>query len=777
MSDRFCGLWYDRPASCWVEALPLGNGRLGAMVYGGLQKETVSINEETCWEGAEIDRSNPGALEKLDEIRKAIFEGRYFEAEKIGEEMMGVPPYVDCFQPLCSLDIQFENTGIFRNYRRQLDLENAVHTVQYSIGGDLRFTSNTGLFTRESFVSAADQLFVMRITKPMRKINYIAPPKHTGMSMDISLSRLYPVEKTAQPGRLTLRGQCAPEDRGVRFAAVADVMIEGGSMYCEDNVLKIRQASAIELRLAGATDYAGGDAMEKCLAALENAKNMDFETLKQRHIRDYRALFDRQRFTLHGDLSALPTDALIRSVHAGEDSRALYELWYNYLRYQIICSSRPGCQPSNLQGVWNDNMFAAWNSDYHPNVNMQINNWPTEGYALPECFQPIVDWLEKIAENGRVTAQKHYNARGWVLHHVSDIFHCTAPMDGPWGIWPFGGAWFCRNLYEHYLYTLDRDFLKDRALPLIRGSVEFMLDFLVECPAGIPGEGYLVTCPSHSPENRFVAEDGTVSWLTYGSTMDMQIIRDLFTIYLNTLKILGLSEPLTEDARAARERLVPTRISEKTGCIMEWIDDYQESDPGHRHVSHLYGLYPGNEICELGSEYLDAAEKTLERRLSHNYHAAGWCCGWIASMFARLHRGSRSLDLLNMIVRTLTLPNLMVDAHGNAQVGDAQAVAATVQEMLAQSHQQFIELLPALPAEWKEGEITGLRLRGAHTVDMVWQEGKLVSAHFLAGCDGEVRIRTELKTAVDENGQAAGVWQDGMLRLDARKGVKYCLKA
>ena len=776
MSENFYGLWYDRPASCWVEALPLGNGRLGAMVYGGLQKETISINEETCWEGADIDRSNPKALEKLGEIRKAIFEGRYADAEKIGEEMMGVPMYVDCFQPLCSLDIQLENTGIFRNYRRQLDLNTAIHTVQYSIGGDLRFTSNTGLFTRESFVSAADQLFVMRITKPFRKINYVTPPKHFGMSMDLSLSRLFPVEKTAEPGRLTLRGRCNPQDKGVRFAAVADVKIEGGSMYCEDHILKIRQATAIEIRLAGATDYAGGDEMEKCLAALEKAKDMDFETLRQRHIEDFRRLFSRQMFTLHGDLNAMPTDALIRSVHEGGDSRALYELWYNYLRYQIICSSRPGCQPSNLQGVWNDNMFAAWNSDYHPNVNMQINNWPTEGYGLPECFQPITDWLEKVAVNGRVIAKNHYNARGWVLHHVSDVFHCAAPMDGPWGIWPFGGAWFCRNLYDHYRYTLDKDFLKDQALPLIRGSVEFMLDFLVECPKGIPGEGYLVTCPSHSPENRFIAPDGTVSWLTYGSTMDMQIIRDLFGIYLKTLKILGLTEPLAEDVEAARARLAPTRISDKTGCIREWIDDYQESDPGHRHVSHLYGLYPGDEICDLGEEYLEAAEKTLERRLSHNYHAAGWCCGWIANMFARLHRGNRSLDLLNMIVRTLTLPNLMVDAHGNAQVGDAQAVASAIQEMLAQSHQQVIELLPALPAEWAEGEIRGLRLRGAHSVDIAWQDGRLTTARFTAGEDGKVCIRCDAKTAQDEGGKDVGTWEDGVLCLDAEKGKTYLLK-
>ena len=350
-------------------------------------------------------------------------------------------------------------------------------------------------------------------------------------------------------------------------------------------------------------------------------------------------------------------------------------------------------------------------------------------------------------------------------------------MDGPWGIWPFGGAWFCRNLFDHYLYTLDRDFLKDRALPLIRGSVEFMLDFLVECPKGIPGEGYLVTCPSHSPENRFVAADGTISWLTYGSTMDMQIIRDLFGIYLNTLEILGIDEPLAEEAKAARARLAPTRISDKTGCIREWIDDYQESDPGHRHVSHLYGLYPGNEICELGEEYLEAAEKTLERRLSHNYHAAGWCCGWIANMFARLHRGNRSLDLLNMIVRTLTLPNLMVDAHGNAQVGDAQAVASAIQEMLAQSHQQVIELLPALPTEWKEGEIRGLRLRGAHSVDMIWQDGKLTEAKFTAGQDAPVFIRADAKIALDENGNAVGEWKDGVLTLNAAKGKTYLLKA
>lgn len=769
MNTGFYGLWYKRPADSWVEALPLGNGRLGAMIYGGLQKETVSINEETCWEGAKIDRCNPVALQKLDEVRKSIFHGHYDEAGQICNEMMGIPMNLDCYQPVCSLDIQMENTGIFRNYRRDLNLETAIATVRYSRGEPRRILE-TGYSTREAFVSAPDGIFVMNFTSDHFKTS----TKHSGLSMDISLSRFFPVEVSAEGNRLVLKGQCLPEGSGVRFAAIAEVRHDGGSLESDGGKLKVRQAQYVEIRLAAATNYAGGNEVSKCEALLDAASDKDYVTLKQRHIAEYQSLYQRQYFSLGGAPDAIPTDELILRAQNGSNYKDLYELWYNYLRYQLISSSRPGCQPSNLQGIWNDNMFASWNSDYHPNINLQINYWPVEGYGLPECFDPVVDWLDKIAEDGQNTAKKHYNARGWVLHHISDIFHCTTPMDGPWGVWPLGGAWMCRHLYEHYLFTLDKEWLLERALPLIRGSVEFMLDFLVECPKGIAGEGYLVTCPSHSPENWFRTDDGQVTCLTYAATMDMQIIRELFNEYLETLEVLGLDEPLAADVVKARDRLVPTRISKKTGGIMEWVDDYTENEPGHRHVSHLFGLYPGHEICDSSAEIIKAAENSLERRLSHNYDANGWSCGMIANMFSRLHKGNRSLDMLNMIVRDRTLPNLMVDAHGKPQVGDAQGVAAAIQEALAQSYSEVIELLPALPDEWSEGTIKGLRLRGGHIIDMKWQDSKLQCAKLIAGFDGTIKIKTSLNKATSDDGEMCMASQ-GILTFEAKKGCVYTL--
>lgn len=500
MYKGFYGLWYDRPATEWIEALPIGNGRFGGMIYGGIQHETISVNEETVWEGTYTDRSNPKAIRALADIRKAIFEGRYADAEAIGEDMLGVPNTLNCYQPLCDVDIRFAHTGIFTDYKRGLDLERALHTLQFRKHGSARHP-NGALYRREYFVSAPDRVMVIKMTTENEK----------GMDADICLNRFSSVKKCASGTQLTLSGQLNPEETGVRFAGILRAFVDQGEVFAEDGVMKIRSATTIELRIAGATNYAGGDEMEKCLGILDEAERWSYDELKQRHIQDYQALYKRQRFSLGGDPSQKPTNELIDAVHASGSGAALYELWYNYLRYQLISTSRPGCQPSNLQGIWNDNMAAPWNSDYHPNVNMQINYWPAEGYGLPECVEPLVDWLEKIAEAGRRTAREHYNARGWVLHHISDIFYCTTPMDGPWGIWPFGGAWLCRHLFEHYLYNRDKEFLRARALPMIRGSVEFMLDFLMECPKGIPGEGYMITCPSHSPENRFVTKDGEVT--------------------------------------------------------------------------------------------------------------------------------------------------------------------------------------------------------------------------------------------------------------------------
>lgn len=757
MQSDFYGLWFKRPAASWIEALPLGNGRLGCMVYGGIQTETISINEETVWEGEIKDRSNPAALDKLKQIRAAIFAGKYEEAEKAGEDMLGIPPNLNSYQPLCHVNMRINHTGIFEDYTRRLNLEDAIHTVKYNLKGQT--------YTRETFVSAVDNLIVMRM----------AATGQEGLYLDISLGRFSQVETQICGNRIIMHGQCAPENKGVRFASILEIVTDKGQISRIDGGLRIKDTNEVEIRLAGATDYHKGDPVEKCRAFLERACGKPYEELKKDHVQDYRALSKRQTFRMGNPRMDVPTDELAGLAKSEKYSGAFFALWYNYLRYQIIATSRPGCLPSNLQGIWNDNMNAPWNSDYHPNVNMQINYWPVEGYGLPECVQPLVDWLEHVARHGEKTAKAHYAASGWVLHHISDIFFCTEPMDGPWGIWPFGGVWLCRNLYEHYLYTQDKTFLKERALPLIRGAVMFMLDFLIECPKGLPGEGYLVTCPSHSPENRFVTNDGQVSWLTYAAAMDMEITYDLFTIYLNSLDTLNLDEPLSQKVKQARERLVPLRISKRNGCLMEWIEDYEETEPGHRHVSHLYALYPGTQISSQNPDLLRACEKTLARRLSHHYDAQGWCCGWLASLFARLHKGQDALNMLERIAHGLTLPNLMVNAHGHPQVGDAQAVAAAIQEMLAQSHEAFIDLLPALPYSWDSGTMEGFYVRGGHILSMYWDNGSLTGATVVSGQNGVIRIRSPLTRALDSNGAMVACARDGMLEISAQKGAAYKL--
>lgn len=763
MREGFYGLWYERPATTWTEALPIGNGRLGGMVYGGIQSESITLNEESVWDGGPKDRNNPDAYAKLKPMRDAIFAGRMDEAEALGEGMLGIPMTIDSYQPLCSLDIQYAHTGSFREYRRGIDLNEAVHAVQYRLEGG--YVQYGHWYYRDSFVSAVDDQMVVR----WRTNN------ERGISADLSFHRFTSVRITAQENQLALEGRC--REGGVGFAAMLRATVDKGEVYCEANVLKIRNAKTVVLRMTGFTDFGGDDPINKCAAIMDASENIGYEQLYTRHVEEYRSLYGRQYFTLSGDVPAKPIEAILEAYRNGERTPMLYELWYNYLRYQLISSSRPGTWPSTLQGIWNESLHAPWNSDFHPNVNMQVNYWPAEGYNLAECVEPLIEWMKMCVPHGEKTAQVHYRARGWVLHHLSDIFGCTTPMDGLWGLWPFGGAWLCRHLYEHFLYNGDTNYLMGTALPMIEGSVLFMLDFLMECPEGIPGAGHLITCPSHSPENRFLTDDGRECWLTYAAAMDTQIIYDLFTIYLDCLNRLGLKNDLAGEVKSARDRLMPPQISEKTGCLMEWVEDYEEQDPGHRHVSHLYALYPGTQITDAKPELTQACEASLERRLSHHYEAQGWSCGWIASLFARLGKGGRSLNILDRIACELTLPNLFVDAHGSAQIGDAQGIAACIQEMLVQSHTDVIELLPALPPEWKSGVMKGIRVRGGHIFDLYWTNGKLVKAEFLAERNDDIKLRTTLQQAINlEEKIKINKTEDGdTILVHAIKGRRYLL--
>ncbi len=714
---------YTSPASQWGEALPIGNGRLGAMIFGGKTDEVLQINESTVWAGNYVDRTNPKAYEALGKVREAIFSGDTEKTEEYAKDMLGVPGKIKSYQPLCDVMIHAEHYGILDNYERRLDLDDGVYTQAFTRRGDRREYKGSAV---EAFADMADDLIVWRRVVDDERVTEDAI---------CSVRRMSDVKITADGNAIFLFGTV--EGGGVDFAALVRVYTDG-ELVTRDKEIIIKNARLIELRIAGATNYYGGDPIEKCRNTLDKVENIGYDELRARHIGAFREKTGRQTFriadqeidcTIPELLEKRRTDLLARDQFC--------ELYFAWLRYLLISSNRPGCVPANLQGIWNCSMNAPWNSDYHPNVNLQISYWAAEGFNLPECVEPLIRWMKMAAKRGEKTAAVHYHAGGWVLHHVSDIYGCTEPMDGAWGIWPFGGIWMLRTLYEHYLCDPDEKYLKETLLPLIEGAVRFLLDFLVECPKGIPGEGKLVTCPSHSPENRYLDKNGNPAWLSYAATMDVEITRDLFSIYEDCLGKSGCAGKYLAQVRDAEKRLPEIEISKRYGGIREWIEDFEEFDPGHRHVSHLYAVYPGTQINDGTPALKEAAKISLARRLSHNYHGQGWSYGWIACLYARLSEGDDSLAVIDRMMDETLLPNLMLIAHGWPQVSDAQAIGAAMLEMLVHSHAGEIRLLPALPQRWARGGITGLRVRGGHLLDLEWENGILTAASVKAASDIE----------------------------------------
>ncbi len=756
-------LWYNTPSGeVWENALPIGNGFQAAMVYGNVEKEIFQLNEHTVWSGSPNRNDNPNALEALPEVRRLIFEGEYKAAENLAnEKIITKKSHGQMFQPVGNLELTFTGHDNYSNYYRELDIEKATTKTSYTVNGIE--------YTREAFTSFPDRVMVIRLSAD----------KPSSISFNASFTSQHEKKEFKINGnnQLSLWGTTSDHEGvegKVEFNALAKIKLDGGSINAEENALSIKNANSVLIFFSIASNFnnyndISGDENKRAKNYLSKAFGKDYEAMKAAHIAEYQKYFNRVKLDLgKTEASKLPTNERLENFRNTEDP-SFVSLYYQFGRYLLISSSQPGGQPANLQGIWNGRMRPTWDSKYTININTEMNYWPAEKTNLSEMHEPLLKLIMELSETGKETAKVMYGADGWLAHHNTDIWRITGPVDGSfWGIWNGGGGWLSQHLWEHYLYTGDTSYLES-VYPAIKGAAEFYADFLVEHPK----YKWLVIAPGNSPENAPQEHQGAS--ITAGSTMDNQIVFDVFSVATQAAKILKKDKEFAEKLEGLKKRLPPMHIG-KHNQLQEWLDDVDSPEDKHRHISHLYGLYPSNQISPYKNPKLFAAAKNT---LIHRGDVStGWSMGWKVNWWAKMQDGNHAYKLIqNQLTPLGTISggggtyNNLFDAHPPFQIDGNFGCTSGITEMLMQSSDGAVHLLPALPDNFDKGTVSGLLTRGGfEIVNMVWENSKLVSVEIKSNLGGNLRLRTpneiksksgkKLKKASDENPNAFFMVQD-----------------